>query len=99
MKPRTPGTGGVFPRGAVYWIRYSYRGRKIRESSGSPRRADAVKLLRRRLGAMGSGRLVGPDAERTTFEELAAMLLANYHLNGRRSAKRVEVALVHLRAF
>jgi integrase len=71
----------------------------MRESSNSPRRADAVKLLRRRLAEMGSGRLVGPDAERTTFEDLAGMLIADYHLNGRRSAKRVEVALVHLRAF
>jgi integrase len=99
MNRRTAGTGGVFQRGAVFWIRYSYRGRKIRESSGTTRRGDAVKLLRRRLAEMGAGRLVGPDAERTTFEDLAAMLLADYNLNGRRSAKRVDVALVHLRAF
>jgi len=99
MNQRTAGTGSVYPRGAVFWIRYSYRGRKMRESSGSDRRADAVKLLRRRLAEMGSGRLVGPDAERTTFEDLASMLLADYKLNGLRSAKRVEVALVHLRAF
>jgi integrase len=48
---------------------------------------------------MGTGRLVGPDVERTTFEDLAVMLLADYNLNGRRSVKRVDVALVHLRAF
>jgi integrase len=71
----------------------------MRESSGSQHRADAVKLLRRRLAEMGSGKLVGPDAERTTFEDLSAMLLADYQLNGRRSMKRVEVALVHLRGF
>jgi integrase len=99
MTQRTAGTGGVFQRGSKYWIRYSYRGRKMRESSGSTRRADAVKLLRRRLAEMGSGRLVGPDAERTTFEELAGMLLTDYHVNGRRSAKRVQVGLAHLRAF
>lgn len=99
MNRRTAGTGGVFQRGAVFWVRYSYRGRKIRESSHSSQRADAVKLLRRRLGEMGTGRLVGPDAERTTFEELATMLLTDYTLNGRRSANRVHVALAHLRAF
>jgi hypothetical protein len=99
MTQRTAGTGGVFRRGTVYWIRYSYRGRKMRESSRSAQRGEAVKLLRRRLAEMGAGRLVGPDAERTTFEELAAMLLDDYGLNGRRSAKRVEVGLVHLRAF
>ena len=96
---RTAGTGGVYKRGAMFWIRYSFRGRKVRESSHSMQRAQAVKLLRRRLAEMGAGRLVGPDAERTTFEDLASMLLADYKLNGLRSAKRVEVALVHLRTF
>lgn len=99
MNRRTAGTGGVFQRGAVFWIRYSYRGRKIRESSHSAQRGDAVKLLRRRLAEMGSGRLVGPDAERTTFEDLAAMLLTDYALNGRRSAERAKAGLAHLRAF
>lgn len=99
MSKRTAGIGGVFQRGEIFWIRYSYRGRKIRESSRSKLRGDAVKLLRRRLGEMGTGRLVGPDAERTTFEELAKMLLTDYELNNRRSVKRVDVALVHLRGF
>src|SRR5690242_1587465 len=96
---RTAGTGGVFQRGSTYWIRYSFRGRKFRESSHSTQRSDAVKLLRQRLGEMGLGRLVGPDAERTKFEDIAEMLLADYKLNGRRSVNRVEVALVHLREF
>lgn len=48
---------------------------------------------------MGAGRLVGPDAERTTFEDLAAMLLTDYALNGRRSEGRVKVAMKHVRAF
>ena len=99
MNRRAPGTGGVYKRGDTFWIRYSYHGRKIRESSGSPQRGEAVKLLRRRLAEMGSGRLVGPDADRTTFDEMADMLLADYGLNGRRSEARVRVALAHLRAF
>lgn len=99
MMRRTAGTGGVFQRGAVWWLRYSYRGRKIRESSGSERRGDAVKLLRRRLAEIGAGKLVGPDAERTTFAELKAMVLDDYRLNGRRSERRVRGALAHLESF
>jgi integrase len=99
MKNRTAGTGGVYQRGAKFWIQYSYRGRKIRESCGSDHRADAVKLLRRRLSEIGAGRLVGPDAERTTFDDLATMLLDDYRLNGRRSVARAKTALDHLRAF
>lgn len=99
IERRTAGTGGVYKRGAVFWIRYSYRGRKIRESSHSAQRSTAVKLLKKRLAEMGAGRLVGPDADRTTADDLWAMLRDDYKLNGRRSIARVEVALVHLSAF
>jgi integrase len=56
-------------------------------------------LLKRRLAEMGAGRLIGPDAEKTTFEDIVTMLLDDYKLNGRRSVERVETALVHLREF
>lgn len=96
---RTAGTGGVFQRGATFWIRYSHRGNQFRESSRSTKRADAVRLLRRRLAEMGAGRLVGPDAERTTADDLWKMLLDDYRLNGRRSIERAEDAITHLQAF
>jgi len=84
---------------AVWWVQYSFRGRVHRESSGSRHRADAVKLLRRRLGEIGRGRLVGPDVERTTLDELAAMIRDDYRANGRRSLDRMEDAAAHLAAF
>jgi len=99
MRRRTSGTGGVYQRGETFWIRYNYRGRKIRESSHSARRVDAVKLLRRRLAEMGAGRLIGPDAERTTLEDMKNMLLADYKLNGLRSVGRAKIAFAHLEAF
>ena len=94
---RQRGDGSVRLRGHIWQIRYSYRGKRIEESSGSTRRADAVKLLRKRHGEIGAGRFIGPDAERTTFEDLAAMLEADYTVNGRRSIDRARQALDHLR--
>jgi len=84
---------------AVWWVQYSFRGRVYRESSNSTNRTDAVKLLRRRLAEMGRGRVLGPDIERTTFEDLVRMLLDDYRANGRRSLDRVEDAVEHLRGF
>src|SRR5262245_24367139 len=66
------GMGGIYKRGPVYWIRYSHRGRKYRESSKSPERAVAVALLTQRLNEIHQGRVSGPAEERVTFEELAA---------------------------
>jgi hypothetical protein len=73
---RTRGLGTVYRRGNVWWVQYSFLGKVYRESSGSESRPDAVRLLRKRLEEMGRGRLVGPNVERTTFEDLTAMLLA-----------------------
>jgi integrase len=90
---------GELRRSAVWWIQYSFRGRVHRESSGSVHRADAVKLLRRRLEEMGRGRLVGPTVERTSLADLIAMLLNDYRVNGRRSLDRMEDASNHLTSF
>lgn len=96
MRNARRGLGGVYLRGGVWWVRYSYRGTKVRESSGSDARSVAVKLLKRRLGEMGQGRLVGPDVERTTFEDLKGMLLDDYATNERKSTVRAASSLAHL---
>jgi integrase len=83
----------------VWWVQYSHRGTVVRESSGSGIRAEAAKLLKRRLGEIGQGRLIGPDVERTTFEDLARMLLDDYAMNGRKSTNRAAQSLAHLREF
>jgi len=95
----TRGFGRVYQRGRVWWVQYSYRGTVHRESSGCSNRTDAVKLLRRRLEEMGRGRLIGHDAERTTFGDLAQMLLDDYRVNGRKSTERAACSVKRLREF
>lgn len=84
---------------AVWWIRYSYRGRQHRENSHSTEQKEAIKLLKRRLGEMGKGRLLGPDVEKTTLKELTDMVVADYEVNGKRSIKRIRCAVAHLHEF
>ncbi len=94
------GLGRVYERkGGTWWVQYYFRGKLMRESSRSKQRSKAVKLLQRRHAEIGNGRLVGPDVERTTFEDLAAMLVHDYEVNGRRSLDRTQRSLVHLREF
>jgi integrase len=85
MKAKARGLGRLFQRGRVWWIEYWFRGEQHRESSHSERERDAVNLLRRRQGEMGRGRIVGPNAERLTFEDLDRMVVEDYELNGRKS--------------
>ncbi len=72
------GTGRIFKRGSVYWIAYSYRNKEYRESSGSENEASARKLLKKRIGEAASGRFIGPNEERLTFEDMARC--ASYRL-------------------
>jgi hypothetical protein len=85
VKPR--GSGSVYRRGSVWWIKfYDRMGCARRESSGSAAKSDAEKLLRKRLGEVASGkRLIGSDLERTTFDDLARMIRDDYRAENRRS--------------
>ncbi len=94
---RQRGEGSLRLRSHIWQIRYSYRGRPYEESSHSEKEGVARKLLRKRLGEIAAGRWIAPDAERTTFEDLASGLEENYKVNARRSLGRAKAALAHLR--
>lgn len=80
----------------TWWISYSHRGKRIRESSNSEKRGDALKLLKKKLADLGAGRPVGPDVDRTTFDDLLTMLVDNYRANGRRSLDKLHSRFRHL---
>lgn len=89
---------GARKTAAVWWVQYSHRGQRHRESSGSTRRPLAAQLLRRRLGEIGRGRLLGRDIERTTWPDLAQMVRDDYAHQARKSARRMEQAVTQLGA-
>jgi integrase len=63
------GLGNVYRRGRVWWVRYHHRGREYRESAHSQERADALRLLKRRLADLNNGKPI--DEGRISFEQLA----------------------------
>ena len=91
------GFGRVFKRGTVYWIAYYHRGKEYRESSHSESEAQARKLLKNRVGEVAKGLLIGPSAERVSFEDLAKILITDYEINGKRSLESVRLSIRHLR--
>jgi integrase len=98
-KGKQYGGGRVFrhPGRKVWWIAYYRNGSEHRESSGSHRERDAVTLLRQRIGDKASGRPFTLHAERTTFEDMVAMLEHDYRVNCRKSISRAKQAAAHLR--
>jgi integrase len=90
---------GELTRIPTWWIFYNRQGKQIKESSHSTKEADAWKLLKKRHGEIAEGKPVGPDVNRTTFEDMATMITNDYKANGRRSIKSCSGALAHLRGF
>jgi integrase len=96
---------GEKKKAGVWWIKWGCRhtcGNAAcsgvhRENTGSTNQADAVKLRQTRLGEVGRGRVIGPDVEKTTFEDLAKMIDTDYQVNARKSTERLAASLKHLR--
>lgn len=86
------GQGSVYKRGTTWWIAYSHRGTKHRESSGSEKESAARKLLRKRLGEIDGGKFAA-GAKRTTVAAVLDLVVADYQAQERRSLPRCELAV------
>lgn len=84
---------------AGWWISYSVRGKRHRENAHSTNHADAMRLLKQRIGDAQQGKPVGSQLERTTLDDLLAIVEAEYIAARRRSLARAQFAFRHLRAF
>lgn len=106
---RTRGTGRVYQptfldpktggrRKTTTWaIRfYNRRTSKHEHLYGFKSEVAAERKLRAQLAGQDRGELVGPAVERTSFGDLAEMIVADYKANGRK-VKRIEQTLVHLK--
>src|SRR6266852_1939235 len=79
-----------------FWTGYHFNGKLIRESSHSPKEADAKRLLKKRITEMGVGAFVGPDSDKVTFADLERMIRDDYAVNGKQP-KPLEAELKRLR--
>lgn len=96
---RQRGLGSTFKHhegSDVWWIQYSVRGKRYRESSGSTDHAAATRMLRQKIADVVGGKPVGPRVDRTTLADLLALVEARYKADDRRSAVRVRIAAKHL---
>jgi integrase len=84
MSKRPNGTGNIYRRGSVWWIRYSRNGKQYAESSKSEDRKDAERMLAARLGDIATGRFQGLTAERITVWNLCELVVADYEFLNKR---------------
>lgn len=91
------GDGRTFQRGTRWWVSYYVRGHEVREPGGATEKAARAKL-RQRLAEIRLGQYVGPDQERLKVRELLDSYVINRRVLGRKSMKKIESAVGHLKA-
>lgn len=84
----TKGLGGVYCREGLWYIRFVWRGKVHRESSGSRRKKVAVDLLKKRIAEVQDSTFT-PAGSRTKLRDLLELTVSNYKKNGRRSMSRL----------
>jgi hypothetical protein len=94
-REREYGEGSLVLRGGRWHITYSHRGRLYRESSKSTDRKVALRLLKRRLAEIHSGRHA-PAAEKVTLGDLRRLVETEYERNGRKGLPRIRLAFDHI---
>jgi integrase len=98
---RPRGTGSIFTKRGVVWIKYHDRGVAYRESTakrGKEGHTAAGRLLKQRAGQIYSGKF-RPRAEQVRVADLRRLVEADYAANERKSARRVTAAFDHLEEY
>ncbi len=91
-----PKYNGVEAR--VWWLDYSVRGHRHRETSHTTSKTQALRLLRERIGDRESGKLIA-NPDRVTLRDLGSGLERHYQREGNRSLQRAQQAFEHLERF
>jgi integrase len=89
---------GELKQAATWTMKLYVGGKTLKKSSGMADRRKALKELDKWKSQILTGNYT-PGTDKTTFDDLATVLLTEYKANGRRSVDRVEDAVEHLRAF
>ena len=90
------GAGRIYKRGATYWIDFSNRGQRHRESSESTLKKDAQALLRTRLAEIAQGKLPGRAEEKLRLADARDAIVDDYRIHGRKTAQNLCGAFNHL---
>ena len=91
--------GTIYKRGNLYWIQYCRSGKVYRKSSESDKRMVAKALLAKREGEIAQGKIPGIHFEKVKFDELAEDFLTDYRINQKKSLKRAEKSVEHLKRY
>ncbi|HEV8131286.1 MAG TPA: tyrosine-type recombinase/integrase [Acidobacteriota bacterium] len=89
---RRRGSGSIFKQpGCKTWtIKFSSRGKTVREATGERDYSAAMQKLTQRLREVDTSSFIEPEVRRIQVNELAEDFLRDYRINGRKSLEHAE---------
>lgn len=92
MKNIRRGTGSVYqgPASPNWYICYSVGGKTFRESANTKLETEAKDRLKERIGEISNGSFSGVKVKRIKVQELAADMVRDYRINGKKSLPDLE---------
>jgi integrase len=93
------GSGHLYKRGNVWWMKFSVNGRPMYESTGKAKETEARRVLNERLGRVATGQPILRRVDRIQWEEIAKDLRQHYQTTGTRNRTEAEYRLSHLDTF
>jgi integrase len=95
---RPRGTGCLYMRGNVFWIKYYRDGRAYYENTQTDVKGTATQMLQARLGEIARGVPVTPQVNRCRVDEILEDVRLDYERNDRKSiahtARRIRLHLL-----
>ena len=89
---------GIYWRGKVLWIHYSFRGQTFKESAHTDNVAQARKLRKQKLKQVERPGFVGPKEDKWTIADMKARIEADYDRKQNRSLDTFKHCFKHIEA-
>lgn len=90
---------GLFKRGQVWWMSFTYEGQQVRRSTETTEKKLAQRIFDKIKGEIAEYKHPGLHIDKVKFEDLRADLINDYKLNGRKSLDRAELSLKKLGSY
>jgi integrase len=90
MGKRDYGSGGLWRRGRMWWMKYYVDRYPVFESTKTRNKKRAEEVLRQKMAEVELNQLPAPSSKRLKVVDLLNGLLSDYELRGRASKKQLE---------
>ena len=90
---------GLYKRGTVWWMSFSYQGQQYRRSIETEDKKLAVRIFDKLRGEIAEGKPYWVSIDEVELDDLQDDLVNDYKLNNRKSLDRASLSMKHLSSY